>query len=110
MKVDVIFDFAKVYDINKLDVAKGQSFSLQTDLTAQATQARWFSDNDPVLAMKVSDNGFSADVQATEIGKATILIFGAGFSIIKEIDINVIETIEKPAVTLGLKADAAVTK
>lgn len=105
MKIDVIFDFAKVYDISSLEVVKGQKFSLVSDLTAPA---RWFSDEDPVLSMKVIGNG--AEAEATEIGKTTILILGLDFGVIGTVEINVVESIPKPATTLGLTPGEPIQK
>lgn len=106
MTVDVLFDFARVYNIKQIDVVKGQKFSLLTDLKAPS---RWFSDNDPVLSMIVKDN--SAEVEATAIGQTSILILGLDLGKVgDEIKINVVESIARPAADLGLTAGAPMIK
>lgn len=105
MQVDIQFDFAKVYNIEKkIDVAKGQKFSLLTDLTGES---KWFSDNDPVLSINKSGN--NADVEATGLGTSTILIMGTDFGIEKEIEINVVAGLNM-AVTLNATAGEPVIK
>lgn len=105
MQVDVLFDFARVYNINTFDVVKGQKFALLTDLKAHS---RWFSDNDPVLSMIVKDN--SAEVEATGIGQTSILILGMDLGKLAEIKINVVESIARPATDLGLSASNPIIK
>lgn len=105
MQVDVLFDFGRAYNVNTFDVVKGQKFALVTDLKASA---RWFSDNDPVLSMTVKDN--SAEVEATGIGKTSILILGMDLAPLVEIKINVVESITRPAIDLGLAASSPVVK
>jgi len=99
MQVDVVFDFARVYTVdNKIDVVKGQKFSLLTDLIGDS---KWFSDNDHVLAIVVTGN--NADVEATDIGTSTILIMGLNFGIHKELTITVVETVDR-AINIGAEA------
>ena len=105
MQVDILFDFAKVYNVNTIDVVKGQKFALVTDLKAPS---RWFSDNDPVLSMIVKDN--NAEVEATGIGKTSILILGMDLAKLTEIKINVVESIPRPAADLGLTAGDVMLK
>lgn len=105
MQVDILFDFARVYNINTFDVVKGQKFALVTDLKAPS---RWFSDNDPVLSMIVKDN--SAEAEATELGQTSILILGLDLSKLVEIKINVVEKIARPVTDLGLTADSPILK
>jgi hypothetical protein len=99
MQVDITFDFAKVYNIEKADVAMGQRFTLTTDA---AETFRWFSDADPVLSMKVSGNG--AEVEAKETGTSTILIMNEANGIEKTLVFKVVDSIEPMATDLGLKA------
>lgn len=106
MQVDVIFDFTKVYNVDKrIDVVIGQKFSLNTDLTGEA---KWFTDNDPVLAVTVS--GVNASLQATALGQSTLLIMGADFGLIKELDIHVVEDTGGPATSLQPSAGQAIPK
>jgi hypothetical protein len=99
MQVDVTFDFAKVYNIEKIDVAKGQRFALNTDYTEPS---KWFSDNDPVLALKVSGN--NAEAEAKEVGTSTVLIMSSAFGIEKTLTINVVEQVVPMAVDLGVSS------
>jgi membrane carboxypeptidase/penicillin-binding protein PbpC len=101
MQVDVIFDFAKVYDINRFDVASGQSFKLTTD---HVGKSKWFADNDEVLEMKVTDN--NGAFVAKDKGTSTLLIMDENKTILKEITISVVDAVVPQAVSLNLSADA----
>ena len=105
MQVDVIFEFAKVYNVDKkIDVVKGQKFSINTDLTGGS---KWFSDNDPVLSINVV--GSNANIEASELGTSTILIMGTDFGIQKELIISVVEDVNQ-ASSLGVESGQPVTK
>lgn len=106
MVIDVKFDFAKVYDITKFDVSIGQKFSLLTDDT---TSLKWFSDNDPALAMDVKDTGI-VEVEATTVGTSIILIMDANFNPLKQLTINVVDKILNPATDLNLSAGTPIDK
>lgn len=108
MKVDVSFKFAKVYDIEKIDVVIGEKFSLFTDLDPAAEISHWFSDNDPVLSMGV--NGNHADLEATGLGTSIILIMNKDYATIKKLIIRVVAEIIEPAAELGLSAEEPVIK
>jgi hypothetical protein len=105
MQVDVIFDFAKVYDINRMEVAKGQAFQLVTDHTGIS---KWFADNDPVLAIVVTGN--NAELFAKEKGTSTLLIMDENKTTLKEILISVVDAIIPQATSLNLSADAPESK
>lgn len=106
MQVDLSLSNAKVYDIEKVDIVKGQKFSLLTDYTEPS---RWFFDQDQVL--NVTQEANSADVEATEIGTSTIIIVGAtDFTVLKQITIKVVAEIIEPVADLGTKAGEAVLK
>ncbi len=105
MNVDISFDFAKIFNIQKwVHVVKGQKFSLFTDAEGEI---KFFTDNDPVL--NLSPTGPNVDIEATELGDSTLLILDNNFSVIKEIVFSVVSSIN-PAEKLGLTADAAVSK
>lgn len=106
MVVDVSFEFAKVYNIEKFDVVKGQKFTLFTD--AAPTPIKWFADNDAALSIIEGDT--SADIAATNIGLATILIMDNSLNKLKELTINVVSAIVEPAKDLGLTADTPIVK
>ncbi len=101
MKVDVVFAFAKVYNVDeRIDVVKGQKFSLNTDFIGTS---KWFSDNDPVIALKISGN--SAEVEATEEGSSVILIMDESKNVQKELTISVLAAIVPEATALNMSAD-----
>jgi hypothetical protein len=99
MQVDVAFDFAKVFDINRLNVVKGQKFTLLTDGTNQ----KWFADNDEVLEIK--NAGTKGDITATGLGTSTILLMGPDKNVLKELTISVLESIEPEATKLNMSAE-----
>lgn len=105
MKIDVKFSNAKVYDVNTFDVAKGEKFSILTDYTQPS---KWFSDNDPVLSMKVA--GDFAEMEALETGASTLLIMDGNFGILKQITINVLEEIVDPATDINVKGGEPLPK
>lgn len=104
MQVDIILEYAKVYDIERADILKGQKFILYADYP----DGRWFSDNDPVLTLSV-DGGMAA-CEATAVGLATILIMDASFSVLKKLYVNIVEDFVPQAISLGAQAGAAVPK
>lgn len=99
MQADISFEFAKVYNVEKADVVKGQSFSIDTDF---AGVSKWFSDNDPVLSLKV--NGNTAEAEAKETGTSTILIMNESMTVEKTLVINVVDSIEPKATDLSVTA------
>jgi len=99
MQVDITFDFAKVYNIEKADIVLGQKFRLDTDFSQPS---KWFSDNDPVLSLIVSGN--SAEVEAKQTGTSTILIMNEANGIEKTLVFKVVDSIQPMASDLGLKA------
>lgn len=107
MVVDIYFEFAKVYNIERFEVVKGQKFSLQSDATEKI---KWFSDNDPVLSIETSQQGTSVTAEATAVGETTILIMNEGFSELKRLSIRVVDKIEPQATDLNIIADAPILK
>jgi membrane carboxypeptidase/penicillin-binding protein PbpC len=105
MQVDVIFDNAKVYDVNRMEVAQGQNFQLITDYTAPS---RWFLDNDEVLSAKVRGN--NAELSANEKGTSTLLIMDEQFQTIKTLTISVVDAVVSQATDLGLHTDEPTDK
>jgi hypothetical protein len=98
MQVDVAFEFAKVYNVDRIDVVAGQPFTLYSDYD----NGKWFSDNDPALSIKPS--GKDAELKAIEKGSVTILVMDENFAIQKKLSINVMDAILPPATDLGLTA------
>lgn len=72
MLVDLILKNAKVFNVEHMQIVKGEKFSLLTDAT---NPIRWFSDNDPVLSMTVL--GQNADLSADDLGNSTLLLLDA---------------------------------
>jgi hypothetical protein len=104
MQVDISFDFAKVYNIDKADVVSGQKFTLSTDFD----NGKWFSDQDQVLSLKVS--GRDAEATANEVGTSTILIMDSSFTIQKQLVIKVVEQILPMAQSLNPEAETPIQK
>lgn len=106
MKINISFQFAKVWDIpDRVDVVLGQKFSLFTD---SDTPIQWFANGDPVLAITERDT--SADLEATALGSSILLIMDQNLSQLRKLDFNVVDAIIEPANTLNLTADPAVPK
>lgn len=100
MKANIIFDNVKAYDIIKIDVLLGQSFKIE--LVDVDDVVRWFSDNDPVLALTVDSTGYLADISATKVGITEIQL-----QINKIINKTLfIEVYDKQSVDLGLTASS----
>jgi hypothetical protein len=105
MQIDISFDFAKVYDIEKFDVVLGQKFSLQSDSTEKL---KWFSDNDPVLSIK--DSGTNADGEATALGESTILLMDENLVEQKRLTVRVVQAIVQQATELGISSGEDIPK
>lgn len=107
LRVDIVFGFARVYNVDKVvQVMAGQKFKLIVN--QRQGPVKWFTDNDPVLKMDV--NGSVADIEATAPGKSTVVIKQHRYKYSKHIEITVVETINDKAVTLGPTAGPAVPK
>lgn len=100
MNIDVLFSVAKVYNVKKIDVLKGQVFDVLTDAPAET---RWFSDNDAVLS--IVDNGQRANITALSSGKSTILFMDNGDGVTDKMVINVVDSLE-PAAALNATGEA----
>ena len=94
------FANAKVYIVNKLDVKLGEKFGVE--LIDAPTPTDWFSKADEVLAIK--QEGDNALIEATAVGSTKIRIYDSAEHKVLELSIEVFESIEPPAVDLGLKA------
>lgn len=106
MKVDVTFDFAKVFNIDKvINVTQGQEFTLTSD-----TPSKWYSDNDQALDV----NGDTGKIKAVGLGTSSIIMTtgtpGKDFVVWKEITVNVLAGIEDPATSIGATAGDPVPK
>ena len=70
MEANIIFDNVTAYDVIKWDVRLGETFKIE--LVNAPGSIRWFTDNDPVLALTVAENGTSTTVKATTKGECEI--------------------------------------
>lgn len=104
MQANFIFDNVKAYDINKIDVLLGQSFKIE--LVGTESGVRWFSDNDPVLSLKVEQEGLLSDVEASAVGITEIQL-QVNRSIVKTL---FIEVFDRQTVDLGLEIQEPILK
>lgn len=101
MQIDISFDFAKIFNIDKfVNVVKGQKFSLITD---SALKISFFSNNDPVLAISNTDT--SADIEATDVGQSTMLLMDSNSTILKTLIFVVVDSIQEPAANLNASSE-----
>lgn len=98
MKVDLILSNAKVYDVNRIELVKGESFQLEAD-----TPGKYFSDNDPVLELTVKSDKVVHGI-AADNGTSIIWIVDGNKQVIKELTISVVAYIEPQATALNLSA------
>lgn len=89
MKINVIFDYAKVFDFKSLSVDKDQKFIIEVENFVEG--AEWFSNNDEVLTIKANEN--LASVESSNYGNSKILLIKDG-AIILSLDIEVIEKVK----------------
>lgn len=108
MKINIVFDFAKVYyhdfpeDIY-IDVVKGQPFGIHTDST---TDIDFSANNDPVLDLL--NDGKNIKAVAAQIGKSRIIIMDNNLAHLKIVYVNVVETVDMIStlgVTIGTDVD-----
>lgn len=93
MEVTLTLDNATVYAVRRFRVLLGEKFRL--DVTPAQGRFRWFADNDEVLA--IDDNGGpTANIEATAVGKSTLNIQSAVFTMLP----LQIEVYEEPTVTV----------
>jgi hypothetical protein len=111
MLVDIVLKNAKVFNVEHMQIVKGEKFSLLTDATSPI---RWFSDNDPVLSIDVL--GANADLSADQLGNSTIFIFdsaipapGQAPTLLKNLYIEVVSATDQAAI-LNTSAGNPVSK
>lgn len=114
MLVDIVLKNAKVFNVEHMQIVKGEKFSLLTDADPDTLPIRWFSDNDPVLSINVL--GSNADLSADELGNCTIFIFdssiptsGQAPALLKNLYIEVVSATDQAA-KLNTSAGKAVKK
>lgn len=103
MRIDLIFPFAKVYNVHRVSVMQGQTFSFKIPVRYKV-----FSDNDEVLSIKKENE--LVTITTAELGRSTILILNDDLFLRGKLFIRVVPELEDPAGELGLYADAPVRK
>ncbi len=102
VKANVIFQFAKVYDITKFEVELGQNFSIELE-EFSGSAAGWYSNFDSVLAYDVTSDGNLGVFIAAQAGHSTITIFDSSDNKVKTLQIEVtFNKASKLEVTTGL--------
>lgn len=71
MQFNIKFDFAEVFNVNKIRVALGQKFEINL---ISGASGEWYSNNDPVLFIDVAQDRFSAKIESRQIGLSRIQI------------------------------------
>lgn len=103
MEINVLFSNVKIYSVqNRLDVVQGQTFSLEI-LEELPPDFDIFTNKDPVLEI----DGYQ--VKAVNLGESKIR-FMAGVTILKDLVINVVESINPLAVSLNTEFQDAQPK
>jgi len=99
MKIDALFSNALVYDVQyRIDVLKDTIFTLFLD---DATGIEVFSNNDEVLS--IGNDGAEIGVKADTVGTSKIR-FMQDSTIVRELQIVVLEQLGPPAASLGVEA------
>lgn len=98
MKANLILENVKAYDVDKFDVKLGENFVLE--LEEAPAGIRWFSNNDPVLDIEVSDGKTSVAVKAASIGVCEIQL-QVDREVVKTFDVEVYDHI-----AVGLNPEA----
>lgn len=88
MIANLILDNVKAYDVEKFDIRLGEVCTVE--LIEAPMGVRWFSDNDDVLSIKVSDG--RASIKALSKGDSEIQIQSEGI-LAKTIKVSVYDTI-----------------
>lgn len=103
MDVNAVFEDVKIYKVqDRLDVVQGQSFTLEVS-GDESESLIVFTNNDPVL--KLDGN----KVTASELGESRIR-YMAGTSVVKDIDIFVVNDTHPNATTLNATLGEPVQK
>lgn len=103
MQIDITFDFAKVFDVKRLHVAKGQTFAFHVP-----HHYRVFSDNDEVLDVRGRTG--KIEVTAASEGHCTLLFLNREFEIRKHLSVRVVASVQPQAGDLNPSADSPIPK
>ena len=109
MQIDITLAKARVYNIDKVDIASGESFALNI-VDPPSDKVRWFVENDPVLDAELSDNTFEFNATAKKPGLSTILIMSEEYAPIKLLTINVVSDITPIATRFDVEVGDPVKK
>lgn len=104
MEANLIFENVKAYNVEKFDVKLGQDFTIE--LVNTPGPIRWFSDNDPVLAIETQVDGSQATLKSTKIGTSEIQLQSEGVLV----KVLYVETYDHIAATLNPTAKEPVIK
>lgn len=104
MQFNIKFDFAEVFNVNKIRVALGQKFEINL---ISGASGDWYSNNDPVLFIDVAQDRFSAKIESRQIGVSRIQIQQQAGTAAATLEIEVYDNV--PA-DLGLRAGDPILK
>lgn len=107
MVIDAISDNLAVYNIfYKLDVKVGQKITLVMDAVADVDDV--FASNDKVLSFEHKGTDINLDILAVGVSKIRIMKTAVENQnpIIREILINAVDSIQRPATTLNVSLGA----
>lgn len=96
MRADLILSNASVFGVQRFEVDLGEVF--RVELHELQFKVRWFTDNDPVLALEVDPHGTWAKITATQSGYS-VVEFQTGGRVVGRLNIVVREA---KAATLGI--------
>jgi hypothetical protein len=99
MQFNIKFDFAEVFNVNKIRVALGQKFKVS--VVGSAAPGDWYSNNDPVLFIAVEEDRFAANIESRDIGTSRIQIQQQAGTASATLEIEVYDNVP---VGLGLQA------
>lgn len=97
MQFNIKFDFAEVFNVNKVRVALGQKFDINL---ISGASGDWYSNNDPVLFIDVAQDKFSAKIESRQVGTSRIQIQQQAGTAAATLEIEVYDNVPT---SLGLK-------
>lgn len=99
MQIDITLKNARVYNIEKADIAVNENFYLRI-IDVLTDKVKWFVENDPVLDITLSEDTSEISITAKSPGTSTILIMDSTYKILKTLTINVLSEISPVAVKI----------
>jgi predicted secreted protein len=111
MKATLTLAIAKITNVEEITVVKGQPFNLHLDLEGSTyTGLEWYTNNDNVLKLQVTEDRMQADIIADVVGTSNIVITAGDFKVAKTLKIIVVESIPVEADVLVVEAGEPVLK